>query len=74
MTDDQLVALWQLYQDQLKSDGPDRDGLPYTNHFEEIWSRINDKFGTEYSRNEVWRALGTLDKSPAKRKALGIVD
>ena len=74
MTDEQQRYLWTLYVDQREHDGPSRDSLPYTMHFEAIWAQFNARFGLELSKHEVWRALRDLDKTPTRRLALKIKD
>jgi hypothetical protein len=72
MTDEQQRYLWNLYVQSRESGGPSRDSLPYSMHFEAIWAQFNARFDLELTRNEVWRALRDLDKTPTRRQALKI--
>jgi len=72
MTDEHQRYLWTLYGELRDNGGPSRDSLPYTMHFEAIWARFNAQFGLEVSRQDVWRALRDLDKTPSRRQALKI--
>ena len=74
MTDEQQRYLWNLYAQHRENDGPSRDSLPYTMHFEAIWASFNARFNLDVSRHEVWRALRDLDKTPTRRQALKIKD
>lgn len=74
LEDDQLQFLWKAYRAEQDAGGPAREGLPYSPHFERICGKMNAHFQKAFGRQEIWNALSNLDKTPARRRSLGLVD
>lgn len=74
MNDDQKRYLWRAYRQQVEDGGPARDYLPYTPHFDVICLRLNTRFGTSYTANEVFSELSSLDRHRNTRESLGLTD
>jgi hypothetical protein len=73
MTDEQRRFLWQCYREEQERGGPARDHLPYTDHFENIRTRFNERFGTTFDQHEIWSSLSDLDKNADRRRQIGCV-